>query len=185
MSKVHPSLTYNLNVKSAFSLHDNIQSIMQQYSTSPILIFWYTFTFCRLYTETCFVTSFQICLQRRIWEVQALPYSPPAAVLLRVLFLCELQVNIKSTVSLLNGNFMHHISKSNACLMSIDFRVLDAVLNSLLVWYYCTLTIRESILITNGSRSAIHLPFNHSYWKMQLPYYQRQLIIVVDNHLKK
>ncbi|XP_061156131.1 ion channel TACAN-like [Syngnathus typhle] len=29
---------------------------------------------------------------------------------------------------------------------------LDALLNFLLVWYYCTLTIRESILINNGSR---------------------------------
>ncbi|KAK1900293.1 Transmembrane protein 120A [Dissostichus eleginoides] len=29
---------------------------------------------------------------------------------------------------------------------------LDAILNFVLVWYYCTLTIRESILITNGSR---------------------------------
>lgn len=34
------------------------------------------------------------------------------------------------------------------------FRALDALFNFLLVWYYCTLTIRESILITNGSRSV-------------------------------
>lgn len=32
------------------------------------------------------------------------------------------------------------------------YRVLDAVLNFLLVWYYCTLTIRESILVINGSK---------------------------------
>lgn len=31
-------------------------------------------------------------------------------------------------------------------------RVMDAVFNFLLVWYYCTLTIRESILISNGSK---------------------------------
>lgn len=31
-------------------------------------------------------------------------------------------------------------------------RVTDAAFNFLLVWYYCTLTIRESILINNGSR---------------------------------
>lgn len=31
-------------------------------------------------------------------------------------------------------------------------RVTDAVFNFLLVWYYCTLTIRESILINNGSK---------------------------------
>lgn len=35
------------------------------------------------------------------------------------------------------------------------FRALDALFNFLLVWYYCTLTIRESILITNGSRSVL------------------------------
>lgn len=31
-------------------------------------------------------------------------------------------------------------------------RVTDEIFNFLLVWYYCTLTIRESILISNGSR---------------------------------
>ncbi|KAK7088212.1 ion channel TACAN-like [Littorina saxatilis] len=33
-----------------------------------------------------------------------------------------------------------------------SYRWVDALLNFLLVWYYCTLTIRESILIVNGSR---------------------------------
>ncbi|XP_067686509.1 ion channel TACAN-like [Haliotis asinina] len=33
-----------------------------------------------------------------------------------------------------------------------EYRWIDAVLNFLLVWYYCTLTIRESILVVNGSR---------------------------------
>lgn len=32
------------------------------------------------------------------------------------------------------------------------YRFLDALLHFLLVWYYCTLTIRESILVINGSR---------------------------------
>jgi len=31
-------------------------------------------------------------------------------------------------------------------------RVTDAIFQFLLVWYYCTLTIREHILIVNGSR---------------------------------
>uniref|UniRef100_A0A0N4ZUM9 Transmembrane protein 120 homolog n=1 Tax=Parastrongyloides trichosuri TaxID=131310 RepID=A0A0N4ZUM9_PARTI len=31
------------------------------------------------------------------------------------------------------------------------FRAIDALLNFLLVWYYCTLTIREAILRVNGS----------------------------------
>ncbi|XP_048412158.1 transmembrane protein 120B isoform X2 [Stegostoma tigrinum] len=30
--------------------------------------------------------------------------------------------------------------------------VIDEIFNFLLVWYYCTLTIRESVLISNGSR---------------------------------
>ncbi|KAK3754538.1 hypothetical protein RRG08_016727 [Elysia crispata] len=34
----------------------------------------------------------------------------------------------------------------------VNSRWADAALNFLLVWYYCTLTIRESILIVNGSR---------------------------------
>lgn len=34
-------------------------------------------------------------------------------------------------------------------------RVTDEVFNFLLVWYYCTLTIRESILISNGSRYCV------------------------------
>ncbi|XP_078812629.1 transmembrane protein 120A-like isoform X1 [Oryzias latipes] len=38
------------------------------------------------------------------------------------------------------------------CYGFVSYRFLDAILNFLLVWFYCTLTIRESILITNGSR---------------------------------
>ena len=34
----------------------------------------------------------------------------------------------------------------------LNFRALDLVLFFLVVWYYCTLTIRESILRVNGSR---------------------------------
>ncbi|KAI1721391.1 TMPIT-like protein [Ditylenchus destructor] len=34
----------------------------------------------------------------------------------------------------------------------VPFRAVDALCNFLLVWYYCTLTIRESILRVNGSR---------------------------------
>ncbi|KAH8861164.1 Transmembrane protein 120B [Schistosoma japonicum] len=32
------------------------------------------------------------------------------------------------------------------------FRIVDTIFHFLLVWYYCTLTIRERILIANGSR---------------------------------
>ncbi|KAL4844286.1 hypothetical protein H8958_009747, partial [Nasalis larvatus] len=38
-----------------------------------------------------------------------------------------------------------------ACRFVLHYRVTDEVFNFLLVWYYCTLTIRESILISNGS----------------------------------
>ncbi|XP_048679662.1 transmembrane protein 120A isoform X2 [Caretta caretta] len=41
---------------------------------------------------------------------------------------------------------------SFSCRFLLNSRVTDAVFNFLLVWYYCTLTIRECILITNGSR---------------------------------
>lgn len=34
----------------------------------------------------------------------------------------------------------------------VSYRALDSVLHFLQVWYYCTLTIRESILVVNGSR---------------------------------
>uniref|UniRef100_A0A674CAQ1 Transmembrane protein 120B n=1 Tax=Salmo trutta TaxID=8032 RepID=A0A674CAQ1_SALTR len=38
------------------------------------------------------------------------------------------------------------------CLFLLNYRVTDEIFNFLLVWYYCTLTIRESILMSNGSR---------------------------------
>lgn len=48
-----------------------------------------------------------------------------------------------------------------ACRFFITNRVVDALLNFLLVWYYCTLTIRESILISNGSRIKGWWVFHH------------------------
>ncbi|XP_035391531.1 transmembrane protein 120B isoform X1 [Electrophorus electricus] len=39
-----------------------------------------------------------------------------------------------------------------SCLFVLNYRVTDEIFNFLLVWYYCTLTIRESILMSNGSR---------------------------------
>ncbi|XP_076002235.1 transmembrane protein 120A-A-like [Genypterus blacodes] len=47
------------------------------------------------------------------------------------------------------------------CYFFVSYRFLDAILNFLLVWYYCTLTIRESILITNGSRIKGWWVFHH------------------------
>ena len=37
----------------------------------------------------------------------------------------------------------------------IQYRVLDLLFMFLIVWYYCTLTIRESILRVNGSRIKV------------------------------
>uniref|UniRef100_S4RU81 Transmembrane protein 120Aa n=1 Tax=Petromyzon marinus TaxID=7757 RepID=S4RU81_PETMA len=45
------------------------------------------------------------------------------------------------------------ILASFTCRFLVNYRwVTDEILNFLLVWYYCTLTIRESVLISNGSR---------------------------------
>uniref|UniRef100_A0A6I8N8L4 Transmembrane protein 120A n=1 Tax=Ornithorhynchus anatinus TaxID=9258 RepID=A0A6I8N8L4_ORNAN len=41
---------------------------------------------------------------------------------------------------------------SFSCRFLLNSRVTDSAFNFLLVWYYCTLTIRESILINNGSK---------------------------------
>uniref|UniRef100_A0A673KBS2 Zgc:103681 n=1 Tax=Sinocyclocheilus rhinocerous TaxID=307959 RepID=A0A673KBS2_9TELE len=47
-----------------------------------------------------------------------------------------------------------------ACRFFIRYKVVDA-LTFLLVWYYCTLTIHESILISNGSRIKGWWVFHH------------------------
>uniref|UniRef100_A0A8C6CZB6 Transmembrane protein 120A n=1 Tax=Moschus moschiferus TaxID=68415 RepID=A0A8C6CZB6_MOSMO len=49
----------------------------------------------------------------------------------------------------------------NVTLLSKQAKVTDAAFNFLLVWYYCTLTIRESILINNGSRIKGWWVFHH------------------------
>ncbi|CAF1038034.1 unnamed protein product [Adineta steineri] len=41
------------------------------------------------------------------------------------------------------------------------YRALDAVFHFLLVWYYCTLTIRESILVVNGSKIQFWWRLHH------------------------
>ncbi|XP_051903250.1 ion channel TACAN isoform X1 [Hippocampus zosterae] len=50
---------------------------------------------------------------------------------------------------------------SFTCRFLFSYRALDALFNFLLVWYYCTLTIRESILINNGSRIRGWWVFHH------------------------
>ncbi|XP_067348326.1 ion channel TACAN-like isoform X3 [Channa argus] len=49
----------------------------------------------------------------------------------------------------------------NVTLLNKQSKVLDALFNFLLVWYYCTLTIRESILISNGSKIKGWWVFHH------------------------
>lgn len=50
---------------------------------------------------------------------------------------------------------------SFTCCFLFSYRALDALFYFLLVWYYCTLTIRESILINNGSRIKGWWVFHH------------------------
>ncbi|MBN3309048.1 T120A protein, partial [Amia calva] len=50
---------------------------------------------------------------------------------------------------------------SFTCRFLVSNRAVDALFNFLLVWYYCTLTIRESILINNGSRIKGWWVFHH------------------------
>ncbi|PWA20466.1 hypothetical protein CCH79_00003705, partial [Gambusia affinis] len=47
------------------------------------------------------------------------------------------------------------------CFFIVNYRFMDAILNFLLVWYYSTLTIRETILIKNGSRIKGWWVFHH------------------------
>ncbi|NP_001005946.1 Transmembrane protein 120A-like [Danio rerio] len=54
-----------------------------------------------------------------------------------------------------------HFLLTFICCFFVNYRFLDALLNFLLVWYYCTLTIRESILISNGSRIKGWWVFHH------------------------
>ncbi|XP_051972001.1 ion channel TACAN isoform X2 [Xyrauchen texanus] len=49
----------------------------------------------------------------------------------------------------------------NVTLLNKQSKVVDALFNFLLVWYYCTLTIRESILINNGTKIKGWWVFQH------------------------
>ncbi|EPB66022.1 TMPIT-like protein [Ancylostoma ceylanicum] len=52
-----------------------------------------------------------------------------------------------------NGFYLSIILGNNIDLtMSSTERPMDSICHFLMVWYYCTLTIRESILILNGSK---------------------------------
>ncbi|XP_038202747.1 transmembrane protein 120B isoform X3 [Arvicola amphibius] len=52
-----------------------------------------------------------------------------------------------------NGLYLNLVlGNVNVTLLSNQAKVTDEIFNFLLVWYYCTLTIRESVLISNGSR---------------------------------
>lgn len=53
--------------------------------------------------------------------------------------------------------FISHNKETHFLFSLLLFRVTDEIFNFLLVWYYCTLTIRESILMSNGSRCALVL----------------------------
>ncbi|XP_036392885.1 ion channel TACAN-like [Megalops cyprinoides] len=54
-----------------------------------------------------------------------------------------------------------HLLFSFTCQFLVRYRTVDTLFNFLLVWYYGTLTIRESILINNGSRIKGWWVFHH------------------------
>ncbi|XP_047016816.1 ion channel TACAN isoform X1 [Ictalurus punctatus] len=55
----------------------------------------------------------------------------------------------------------HHVTVTSTRQHVKGPPVLDVLFNFLLVWYYCTLTIRESILINNGSKIKGWWVFQH------------------------
>ena len=91
----------------------------------------------------------QVCLQRRVREVQALPHHHPHSHLLHLPLPPQLQVGVQWGVG---ADPLDPLQAPASTLCTPPCRVTDAAFNFLLVWYYCTLTIRESILINNGSR---------------------------------
>ena len=51
----------------------------------------------------------------------------------------------------------------------IQYRVLDLLFMFLIVWYYCTLTIRESILRVNGSRIKVRIQYSQLFLPSSIP----------------
>lgn len=98
----------------------------------------------------------QVCVQRRIWEVQTL-YDYNTNVWCRHLPL-PFQLPVRREISIIDVILWRKLCCWSITCRCHVHRVTDEIFNFLLVWYYCTLTIRESILMSNGSR-WVHVHF--------------------------
>lgn len=107
--------------------------------------------------------SLQIRLQGRVRKVQALHDDNPDVWSDYLPLFPQLPVRKRFPSSELPALdvfffFVSHLTFCHSILLLFLFRVTDEIFNFLLVWYYCTLTIRESILMSNGSRCALRSP---------------------------
>ncbi len=108
--------------------------------------------------HNCWLFCFpkQVCVQRWIWEVQTL-YDYNTNVWCRHLPL-PFQLPVRREILIINVILWRKLCCWSLTCRCHVHRVIDEIFNFLLVWYYCTLTIRESILMSNGSR-WVHVHF--------------------------
>lgn len=97
--------------------------------------------------------------QRLVYKDEYEKFKLYLTVLLLLLsFLCYFFVTYRSVSPTSSGRIIGVAAGDcmcpNAAPYVVGFRFLDAILNFLLLWFYCTLTVRESVLISNGSRSV-------------------------------
>lgn len=118
-------------------------------------VVWLSF----LFLLSPFYRSVQICLQGWVWKVQALHDDNPDVWSHYLPLLPQLPVRKHSTHRAPGFGYVTYGKLGSWCFVILSiyllFRVTDEIFNFLLVWYYCTLTIRESILMSNGSRWAL------------------------------
>lgn len=96
--------------------------------------------------------SIQICLQGWVWKVQALHDDNPDVWSNYLPLFPQLPVRKRFLLRAPCFGFSGTAQVIFCFSIFLLFRVTDEIFNFLLVWYYCTLTIRESILMSNGSR---------------------------------
>lgn len=99
-----------------------------------------------------FNRSIQICLQGWVWKVQALHDDNPDVWSNYLPLFPQLPVRKRFLLRAPCFGFSGTAQVIFCFSIFLLFRVTDEIFNFLLVWYYCTLTIRESILMSNGSR---------------------------------
>lgn len=99
-----------------------------------------------------FNRAIQICLQGWVWKVQALHDDNPDVWSNYLPLFPQLPVRKRFLLRAHCFGFCGTAQVIFCFSIFLLFRVTDEIFNFLLVWYYCTLTIRESILMSNGSR---------------------------------